>query len=154
MTCQIPAYLWFLARDREGGFVTRPYRDRRDQVLFIDARKMGCMVDRTSRELTDENIAHIANTYHARRGEKDAGEYQDVLGLCKSATIEGSASTATSSPSGRYAGAAVKNDGDEPFEQKIARLVAQLREQQAEAGKLDEAIAKNLKEPGFLWNQR
>jgi len=64
---QIPACLWFLARDRRGGSPTRPMRDRRGQILFIDARKMGRMVDRTHRELTDEDIARIANTYHAWR---------------------------------------------------------------------------------------
>jgi len=63
---QIPACLWFLARDRKNG----KFRDRRGQVLFIDARKLGRMVDRTHRELTDEDVARIANTYHAWRGEK------------------------------------------------------------------------------------
>jgi len=65
---QIPACLWFLVRDR-GGFQTRPYRDRRGQVLFIDARKLGRMVDHTHRELTDEDIARIAGAYHAWRGK-------------------------------------------------------------------------------------
>jgi type I restriction enzyme M protein len=76
---QIPACLWFLTRDKKD----RKFRDRRDYVLFIDARKLGRMVDRTHRELTDEEITRIANTYHAWRGEKDAGKYEDVLGLCK-----------------------------------------------------------------------
>ena len=74
---QIPACLWFLARDRKNG----KFRDRRGQVLFIDARKLGRMVDRTHRELTDEDIARIADTYHAWRGEKEAGEYADVARL-------------------------------------------------------------------------
>jgi len=68
---QIPACLWFLARDKKNG----RFRDRRGQVLFIDARKMGRMVDRTHRELTDEYIARIADTYHAWRGDPDVGEY-------------------------------------------------------------------------------
>ena len=63
---QIPACLWFLSRDRQGGG-TRKFRDRRDEILFIDARKLGRMTDRTHRELTDEDIARIADTYHAWR---------------------------------------------------------------------------------------
>ena len=74
---QIPACLWFLARDRRNGKL----RDRRGEVLFIDTRKLGRMVDRTHRELTDEDIARIAQTYHAWRGEKGAGEYTD--GYCQ-----------------------------------------------------------------------
>src|SRR6266545_4203738 len=81
---QIPACLWFLARDKKNG----RFRDRRGQVLFIDARKMGRMVDRTHRELTQEDIAKIAGTYHAWRGEKQAGAYADVPGFCKSAVLE------------------------------------------------------------------
>src|SRR3989475_4705174 len=78
---QIPACLWFLARDKKDG----KFRDRRGQMLFLDARKLGRMVDRTHRELTDEDIARIANTYHAWRGEKDAGKYADVPGFCRAA---------------------------------------------------------------------
>ena len=81
---QIPACLWFLARDRKDG----KFRDRRGHVLFIDARKLGRMVDRTHRELTDEDIARIAATYHAWRGEKEAGKYADVPGFCKSAPLD------------------------------------------------------------------
>src|SRR3984893_17969369 len=81
---QIPACLWILARDRKSG----KFRDRRGHVLFIDTRKLGRMVDRTHRELTDDDIAHIANTYHAWRGEEDAGEYVDVLAFCKCTTLE------------------------------------------------------------------
>src|SRR5579862_6011096 len=71
---QIPVCLWFLARDKRNPRL----RDRRGQTLFIDARKMGVLIDRVHRELTDEEIARIAATYHAWRGEKGAGEYKDV----------------------------------------------------------------------------
>jgi type I restriction enzyme M protein len=142
---QIPACLWFLARDKHNG----RFRDRRGEVLFIDARKMGRMVDRTHRELTHDEIARIANTYHAWRGEPDAGEYQDVPGFCKSATIDEIRKHGHVLTPGRYVGAPEQEDDDEPFEEKMARLVAQLREQQAEAAKLDAAIAANLKELGF-----
>jgi len=149
---QIPACLWFLARDRKNG----KFRDRRGQVLFIDARKMGRMVDRTHRELMDKDIARIAKTYHAWRlpagqagGEKDASEYADVPGFCKSATLEEIRKHGYVLTPGRYVGAEAKEDDDEPFKEKMARLVAQLREQQAEAAKLDAAIATNLKELGY-----
>jgi type I restriction enzyme M protein len=147
---QIPACLWFLARDRKNG---GKFRDRRGQVLFIDARKLGRMVDRTHRELTDEDIAKIANTYHAWRGEKDAGEYADVPGFCKSATLEDIRKHGHVLTPGRYVGAAEQEEDGEPFDQKMQRLVAQLREQQAEAAKLDAAIAANLKELGF-WEMK
>jgi type I restriction enzyme M protein len=81
---QIPACLWFLARDRKNG----KFRDRRGQVLFIDARKLGPLVDRTHRELTNEDISRVSSTYHAWRGEKEAGEYADVPGFCKSAPLD------------------------------------------------------------------
>ncbi len=142
---QIPACLWFLARDKKNG----GFRDRRGQVLFIDARKLGRMVDRTHRELTDEDIKKIANTYHAWRGEKEAGGYADVPGFCKSATLQEIRKHGHVLTPGRYVGAEVKDDDDEPFEQKMQRLVAQLREQQAEAAKLDAAIARNLRELGY-----
>ncbi|MGH8609188.1 MAG: type I restriction-modification system subunit M, partial [Gammaproteobacteria bacterium] len=88
---QIPACLWFLARDKKGSPLSRAGEgpeNRRGQVLFIDARKLGPMVDRTHRELTDADIARIADTYHAWRGEKEAAEYADIAGFCKSATVE------------------------------------------------------------------
>ncbi len=148
---QIPACLWFLARDRSGkaGPGTRALRDRRGEILFINARKLGRMVDRTHRELTDEDIARIANTYHAWRGEEDAGEYADVPGFCKSATREEVRKHGYVLTPGRYVGAPPQEDDGEPFEEKMRRLVAQLREQQAEAARLDAAIAANLKELGY-----
>src|SRR5207253_11372388 len=81
---QIPACLWFLARDKKN----HRFRDRSGQVLFIDARKLGRLVDRTHRELTDDEVARIARTYHAWRGEPDAGAYADIPGFCMSAPLE------------------------------------------------------------------
>ncbi len=157
---QIPACLWFLARDRsarhsrEGGNPIT-FRDRRGQVLFIDARKLGRMVDRTHRELTDEDIARIANTYHAWRTGRHSGEsrnpveYQDIPGFCKSATLEEVRKHGHVLTPGRYVGAEAQADDGEPFEEKMRRLTATLREQQGEAAKLDAAIAANLKELGY-----
>ncbi|MEX2494743.1 MAG: class I SAM-dependent DNA methyltransferase [Woeseia sp.] len=142
---QIPACLWFLARDRKNG----KFRDRRGQTLFIDARKLGSLVDRTHRELNDEDVARIANTYHAWRGEKEAGKYEDVPGFCMSASLEGVRKHGYVLTPGRYVGAEALEDDGEPFEEKIQRLSAMLREQQTEAGKLDAAIAANLKELGY-----
>jgi type I restriction enzyme M protein len=141
---QIPACLWFLARGRKNG----KFRDRCGQVLFIDTRKMGRMVDRTHRELTDEQIARIADTYHAWRGEKEAGEYEDVPGFCKSATLEEIRRHGHVLTPGRYVGVEAAEDDGELFEEKMQRLTARLREQQAEAAKLDAAINANLKELG------
>ena len=118
-------------------------------MLFIDARKLGRMVDRTHRELTDEEIARIARTYHAWRGEKDAGAYADIPGFCKSATLDDIRRHGYVLTPGRYVGAEAAEDDDEPFEEKMKRLVVQLREQQAEARRLDEAIWRNIKELGY-----
>ena len=142
---QIPACLWFLARDRKNG----KFRDRRGHVLFIDARKLGRMADRTHRELTDEDVARIANTYHAWRGEKEAGQYADVPGYCKSAPLDEMRKHGHVLTPGRYVGAEAQEDDGEPFAEKMKRLTATLRDQQAEAAKLDAAIAANLKELGY-----
>ena len=142
---QIPACLWFLARDRKGGKL----RDRRGEVLFIDARKQGRMVDRTHRELTDEDIVRIAETYHTWRGEEGVGEYADVPGFCKSVMLEEVSKHGHVLTPGRYVGAEAQEDDGEPFEDKMKRLVSQLREQQDNTAKLDAAIADNLTMLGF-----
>ena len=142
---QIPACLWFLARDRHDG----RFRDRRSEVLFIDARTLGPMVDRTHRELTDEDIARIADTYHAWRGEEGAGGYADVPGFCKAASLEEVRKHGHVLTPGRYVGAAPQEEDREPFEDKMKRLVAQLRDQQDKAAELDAAIAANLEALGF-----
>ena len=136
---QIPACLWFLARDRK----------RRGEILFIDARKLGGMVDRTHRELSDDDIARIAETYHAWRGGKDADGYADIPGFCKSASLEEVRRHGHVLTPGRYVGAAPQADDGEPFEAKMQRLVADLRAQQAEGARLDVAIAENLEALGF-----
>ena len=142
---QIPACLWFLARDRRDG----RFRDRCGEVLFIDARTLGVMVDRTHRELTDEDIARIADTYHAWRGEEGGGDYADVPGFCKSASLEEVRKHGHVLTPGRYVGAAPQEKDGEPFEDKMKRLVAQLREQQNKAAELDVAIKANLSLLGF-----
>ena len=136
---QIPACLWFLARRRIRG----------GEILFIDARKLGRMVDRTHRELTDEDIARIADTYHAwRTGEDDDG-YADTPGFCKSAPLDEVRRHGHVLTPGRYVGAEPQEDDGEPFEDKMKRLVTELRQQQTKAAKLDDAIAENLREIGY-----
>jgi len=149
---QIPVCLWFLARNKGGrpsAGQTKLLRNRRAQILFIDARRMGTMVDRVHRELTEDDIQKIARTYHAWRGETDAGEYQDIPGFCKSTTVEDVSRQGYVLTPGRYVGAEIKEDDDEPFDEKMKRLVSRLKEQQTEARKLDEAIAANLKDLGY-----
>ena len=134
---QIPACLWFLARDRH---------NRTGSALFIDARNMGSMIDRTRRDLTDDDIQRIASTYHGWRDRKD---YEDIPGFCKSATLEEIQKHVHVLTPGRYVGVAPQDDDGEPFEDKMARLAAEWSEQQAEARRLDEAIEENLKGLGF-----
>ncbi len=142
---QIPACLWFLARDKKNS----KFRDRRGHVLFIDARKLGRMVDRTHRELTDQDLDRIAGTYHAWRGEKDAGEHSDVPGFCKAAAVDEVRKHGHVLTPGRYVGAEAAEEDEEPFEEKVKRLTAKLEEEFAEAKKLEEVIRNNLRGLGF-----
>ena len=143
MTTQIPACLWFLALNRRNG----RFRDRRGEILFIDAREMGNLVDRTHREFSDEDISKIADTYHAWREGRD--EYEDTPGFCKSATLDEIRSHGYVLTPARYVGARVQEEDGELFEERMARLSAEWREQQGEAARLDAAIAANLEQLGF-----
>jgi type I restriction enzyme M protein len=147
---QIPACLWFLARNKSGaGAKKSRLRSRQGQVLFIDARKMGELVDRTRRELTDGEIRKIADTYRAWRGEKGVGAYADEAGFCRSASLEEIRKHGHVLTPGRYVGAAEQETDGEPFEEKMQRLSEQWRTQREAAAKLDKAIAANLKELGY-----
>lgn len=142
---QIPVCLWFLTRNKK----RNGYRARRGETLFIDARKMGTLIDRVHRELTDEDVAKIAGTYHAWRGDKGSGKYADVPGFCMSAKLEEIRKHGHVLTPGRYVGAKEIEDDGEPFKEKMKRLAATLRGQIVEAKKLDAAIAANLKELGY-----
>jgi type I restriction enzyme M protein len=173
---QIPACLWFLARDKSGrsplstrGRAARvegaALRDRRGQVLFIDARNLGTLVDRTRRELSEADIQRIADTYHAWRsaglspsplagegrgeGAHSPHPYQDIPGFCKSATLDEIRKHGHVLTPGRYVGAQAAEDDGEAFTDKMRRLSAQWREQQQEAARLDAAIEANLRELGY-----
>jgi type I restriction enzyme M protein len=141
----IPVCLWILARSKKKG----RFRNRRGEMLFIDARKLGVLVDRTHRELTDEEIARIAGTYHAFRGDTKSGEYADVAGFCRAATLEEVRKHGHVLTPGRYVGAEVAEEDGEGFEKKMMRLSATLIEQQKRATVLDAAIASNLTSLGY-----
>jgi type I restriction enzyme M protein len=143
---QIPVCLWFLARNKRNG----RFRKRLGETLFIDARKLGTMIDRVQRDLTDLDISLIADTYHAWRGDKGATKkYEDVPGFCKSATLEDIKHHGYILTPGRYVGAADVEDDGEPFEEKLARLTAELREQTKESARLDKVIWANLEDIGY-----
>ena len=137
---QIPACLWFLARDKTNHRV----RDRRGEVLFIDARKLGHMVDRTRKELADEDIARIAQTYHAWRGEEVAETYEDVPGFCKAASLEEIRTHGHVLTPGRYVGTAAAEEDDVPFVERFAALKEKLDEQLAQGEELGALIQAKL----------
>lgn len=144
---QIPACLWILARHKSNGIaMNEALRDRRGEVLFIDARKMGALVpgSRKQKELSPEEIRRIAATYHAWRGEAREGSYADVPGFCKSATLEEIAAHNFVLTPGRYVGAGATEEDGEAFEEKFERLMSTLREQFAEGRRLEAEIEARL----------
>lgn len=149
-TTQIPVCLWFVARDKSNGIVKdKRLRDRRGDVLFIDARGLGSMVTRTLKELTAEDVATIADTYHAWR-EKN-GKYEDVPGFAKSVKIEDIAARRFVLTPGMYVGQAARAEDDEPFADKMARLTATLKTQMERGNVLDMEIRSQLKKVGHGW---
>jgi type I restriction enzyme M protein len=142
---QIPVCLWFLARDKSNGIARNAkLRNRRDEILFIDARKLGHMVDRTQKEFSDVDIVKITRAYHAWRGEAEAGAYKDVPGFCKSATLEEIEGHRFVLTPGRYVGAADVEDDDVPFAERFAALQEKLAGQFAEAENLTLTILAKL----------
>ena len=142
---QIPVCLWFLTRKKNDG----KRRDRRKETLFIDARKMGTLVDRVHRDLTDTDLEKITSTYHAWRGDPGVSGYEDTPGFCKSATTAEIASHGHVLTPGRYVGAEEVADDGDPFEEKMPRLVAELYAQFAESAKLEAQIKRNLEGLGY-----
>ena len=167
---QIPVCLWFLSKNKSrrvlqhGEELPECFRDRRGDTLFIDARKMGALIDRVHRELTDADISKIVDTYHQWKLDLDAilkeadkagatldllPPYQDVPGFCNSARTKEIASHGYVLTPGRYVGAEEVEDDGEPFEEKMPRLVAELHAQFAESAKLEQAIKTNLRGLGY-----
>lgn len=144
----IPACLWFIARDK----INHNFRDRRGETLFIDARKLGTMVDRRHRILTEEDIKKISDTYHAWRGEPIDGQktvYQDVSGFCIAVKLEEIRKQGYTLTPGRYVGTEEEDDDSEEFEEKIQKLTFELAGQMKESNKIDEAIKKSLDGIGY-----
>lgn len=150
---QIPVCLWFLARDKKNGLGGRgkKMRNRQKQTLFIDARKLGTLIDRVHRELSDDDIAKITDTYHRWRGDAPdkSAKYEDVAGFCKSVTTDEMAAHQFVLTPGRYVGAEEVVDDGEPFDDKMKRLVATLQQQFAEGARLEKEIRGNLKGLGY-----
>jgi type I restriction enzyme M protein len=157
---QIPVCLWFLARNKSG---RKGERDRRGETLFIDARKLGTLIDRVHRDLGDEDVAKIADTYHAWRSADGGSKgdplmemktprpastgrppYADVPGFCKAAALDEIRAQGYVLTPGRYVGAADVEEDDEPFEQKMARLIKTLEAQFAINSELEKSIRKGL----------
>ena len=143
---QIPACLWFLARDKSAN----GHRDRRGEILFIDARKLGFMADRTRREFSPEDIAKIAATYHAWRSKPEAladdglEPYEDIPSFCKSATREEIEKHGYVLTPGRYVGAEDEEDDGVPFEERFAELRSKLDAQFTEGRELEERVRRAL----------
>jgi type I restriction enzyme M protein len=167
---QIPVCLWFLCKNKSrrviehGGELPDCLRDRKGETLFIDARKMGTLIDRVHREFTDADISKIADTYHAWKADSDAllkeadkrsivlelaPPYRDVPGFCKSATNDEIAQHGYVLTPGRYVGAEELEDEGEPFDEKMTRLVNDLNAQFAESAKLEHSIKANLAGLGY-----
>lgn len=141
----ISVCLWFPTRDKHNS----KFRDRRGETLFIDARKMGHMIDRVHRELSSEDISRIAGVYHAWRGEADADTYQDIPGFCKSATIEEITTHNYVLTPGRYVGIEDLEDEDEPFAERMTRLTNKLTEQFQESARIENEIKQIIKDWGY-----
>jgi type I restriction enzyme M protein len=171
-TTQIPVCLWFMTKNKGGGNATgkadmerSTYRNRKGETLFIDARNMGTMVDRTHKELTTQDIATITRTYHAWRSEADSRciisttdasqtkeqslVYEDIAGFCKSATLAEIEKNDFVLTPGRYVGVAEEEGDGISFETKMTDLSTTLFAQMNEAKELDSAIRTNLKHLGY-----
>ena len=144
----IPACLWFAARDKQNS----KFRDRRGEVLFIDARKLGVMVDRRHTQLTPEDVKKISDTYHAWRDEPIDGQkikYKDIPGFCKSAKLDEIRKQGNILTPGRYVGYEIEEEDPEKFQEKMERMTTELSEQLKQGQKLNEELKKNLEKIGF-----
>jgi type I restriction enzyme M protein len=152
-TTQIPVCLWFLTKNKKAqvveGHSDSNHRDRQGETLFIDARNIGAMVDRTHKEFSTADIADIARTYHAWRGEAKDGAYKDIAGYSKAATLEEIKASDFVLTPGRYVGAAEIEDDGVLFEQKMACMTETLFQQMAESKELDVVIRRNLEALGY-----
>lgn len=139
----IPVCVWFFAKDKAPG--ARGSADRRGEVLFIDAREMGHMVDRVERTFSDKDIHTIANTFRTWRGRESAeGEYEDVPGFCKSVTLKEIEEAGWAVTPGRFVGMPEAPEDDEPIDEKITRLTAELTAALDESARLNAVVREQL----------
>ena len=143
---QIPVCLWFLTKDKSARKVRseRAQRDRHGEVLFIDARQLGHMTDRTHKDLSPDDIAKVAGIYHAWRGEEEAGDYSEQSGFCSAATLDQIAGNGFVLTPGRYVGAPDVEDDGEPLDEKIERLRREIREGFARRESLQDKVLAAL----------
>lgn len=141
---QIPVCLWLVSRNKE----KTGKRERNKKILFIDARNLGFMADRTHKEFSEEDIQKVADTYHAWRGTNNQ-EYVDELGFCKETTIEEVRENDHILTPGRYVGIAEQEDDGEPFEEKMAHLTSELSERFAKSKELEDQIRQVLRGIGY-----
>ncbi len=142
---QIPACLWFLARNKTNG----KFRNRSNQILFIDAREIGRMISRKQKELTEEDISRIGEIYHSWRSKEWEQKYKDVSGLCKSVPIEDIRNNNFVLTPGRYIEFKEEEDDGVAFEEKMKKLTSELKEQMIKAKELDDDITENLSSIGY-----
>lgn len=142
---QIPACLWFLARNKTNG----KFRNRTNEILFIDAREMGSMISRKQKEFTEDDIAVISNTYHQWRGKEWQEKYKNIPGFCKSANIQEIRKNNHILTPGRYIDFKEAEDDGEVFEDKMKQLTKILKEQMQKASTLDETIKESLNKIGY-----
>jgi type I restriction enzyme M protein len=149
---QIPACLWVLANDRSGAH-GRPMRDRRGEVLFIDAREMGSLVpgSRKIKDLSADEIAKVVSTYRRWAAPRPGETHEDVLGFCRSVPLAEIAAQGHSLTPGRYVGAAAPTTEEKPFPERMAQILAELDAHQAKAKHLDDALAAALRSIRHGW---
>lgn len=142
---QIPACLWFLARNKTNG----KYRNRSGHFLFIDAREIGMMINRRQKELLDEDITSIGEIYHNWRSKEWESKYKDVPGLCQSVPLDVVRKNNFVLSPGRYIDFREAEDDNELFEEKMKILSNDLKIQMERSVLLDKEIKNNLKKIGF-----
>ena len=142
---QIPACLWFLSRNKTNG----KFRNRTNEILFIDAREMGSMISRKQKEFTEEDIVKIAETYHSWRGKEWQEKYKNIPGFCKSANIQEIRKNNHILTPGRYIDFKEAEEDGEVFDDKMIQLTITLKEQMQKASAIDQAIKESLKKIGY-----
>ena len=142
---QIPACLWFLARNKTNG----KFRNRSNEILFIDAKGLGTMISRKQKELSENDLEKISETYHNWRGKEHINSYKDIPGFCKSANIQDIRKNNYILTPGRYIDFKEIEDDGIAFDEKMMKLINTLREQMQEARTIDDNIITNLKKIGY-----